>query len=162
MTEHTSMQTLFVQLNVHDNPIKHWFNGFRWEMANYMSEQVLKQIQTIIVGANFLSLSANEVLLLIINIGFSVHAYVMHACKRILILLTLQHVVEGGNVDNLTNVIAQAFMEQGGLIQEETTKKLICFGANGASIFQGCHTRVTFQLKEIFSPYMMGQHCMAH
>jgi hypothetical protein len=48
------------------------------------------------------------------------------------------------------------------LIQEETTKRLICFGVDGASIFQGCHTRLTFQLKEKFAPYMMGQHCMAH
>ncbi len=48
------------------------------------------------------------------------------------------------------------------MIQEETTKRLICFGADGASIFQGCHTGMTFQLKEIFFPYMMGQHCMAH
>jgi hypothetical protein len=48
------------------------------------------------------------------------------------------------------------------LTQEETTKRLICFGADGASIFQGCHTGMTFQLKEKFVPYMMGQHCMAH
>ncbi len=53
-------------------------------------------------------------------------------------------------------------MQQGGLTQEERTKRLICFGANGASIFQGCHIIMTFQLKEKFAPYMMGQHCMAH
>lgn len=51
---------------------------------------------------------------------------------------------------------------QGGLTQEERTKRLICFGANGASLFQDCHTRVTFQLKENYAPYMMGQCCMAH
>jgi hypothetical protein len=28
--------------------------------------------------------------------------------------------------------------------------------------FQGCHIRVTPQLKEKHFPYMMGQHCMAH
>jgi hypothetical protein len=48
------------------------------------------------------------------------------------------------------------------LIQEETTKGLICFGANGASIFHSCCIGVTFQLKEKFVPCMMGQHCMAH
>jgi len=53
-------------------------------------------------------------------------------------------------------------MQQRGLTQEETMKRLICFGANGASIFKGYCTRVTFQLKEKFAPYMMGQHCMAH
>jgi hypothetical protein len=53
-------------------------------------------------------------------------------------------------------------MQQGGLTQEDSTKRLICFGVNGASIFQGCHTTMTFQLKDKFVPYMMGQHCMAH
>ncbi len=92
----------------------------------------------------------------------SVHAYVMHAWKRIPIPLTLQHIVEGGNVDNLTTIIVQAFMQQGGLIQKETTKRLICFGSNEVSIFQGCPTSMTFQLKEKFAPCMMVQHCMAH
>jgi hypothetical protein len=86
----------------------------------------------------------------------------MHAWKRIHILLTLQPVIEGGNANNFIVIIVQAFMQQGGLIQEERTKRLICFGANVASIFQGCHTKTTFQLKEKFAPYMMGQHCMAH
>jgi hypothetical protein len=90
------------------------------------------------------------------------HAYVMHAWKRIPILLTLQCVVEGGNVNNLIAIVFQVLMQQGGLIQEDTTKRLICFGANGASIFQGCRTSVTFQLKEKFAPCMMGQHCMVH
>jgi hypothetical protein len=48
------------------------------------------------------------------------------------------------------------------LTQKETTKRLICFGANGASIFQGWHIGVTFQLKEKIAPCMMGQHYMAH
>jgi hypothetical protein len=68
----------------------------------------------------------------------------MHAWKRTPILLTLQCVVEGGIPYILIVVIAQALMQQGGLTQEETTKRLICFGADGASIFQGCYTRVTF------------------
>ncbi len=53
-------------------------------------------------------------------------------------------------------------MQQKGLTQEETTKRLICFGADATSIFQGYYARVTFQFKEKFALYMMGQHCMAH
>jgi hypothetical protein len=59
----------------------------------------------------------------------------MHAWKRIPILLTFERVVEGRNTDNLTIVITQALMQQGGLTQEEIVERLICFGANGASIF---------------------------
>jgi len=97
-------------LNVLDNPIKHYFDGFGWEIADYMFEQVLKQIKTIIIGANFFSLNANEVATIDDQFWILVHAYVTHAWKRILISLTFQHVVEGGNANNLIVVIAQAFM----------------------------------------------------
>jgi hypothetical protein len=63
------------------------------------------------------------------------HAYVMHAWKKNLILLTLKRVAEGGNVNNLIVVIIEALMQQGGLIQEKIAKRLICFGVDGASIF---------------------------
>jgi len=46
-------------------------------------------------------------------------------------------------------------MQQKGLTQEETTKRLICFGADATSIFQGYYVRVTFQFKEKFALYMM-------
>jgi hypothetical protein len=45
----------------------------------------------------------------------SLHAHVMRAWKRIFILFTLQHVVKGGNTDNLTPIIAQALMQEGSL-----------------------------------------------
>jgi hypothetical protein len=47
-----------------NNHIKHWSNGSRQEMADYMSEQVLKQIQTIIVKASFFSLIAGKVIII--------------------------------------------------------------------------------------------------
>ncbi len=61
-----------------DNHIKHWSNGFGRVMANCMSEQLLKQIQTIVVRANFLSLSADEVIIIDNQSWMLVHAYVMH------------------------------------------------------------------------------------
>jgi hypothetical protein len=48
------------------------------------------------------------------------------------------------------------------LIQEEIAKRLICFGVYGASLFQGYHIGMTFQLQEKYVPYMIGQHCMAN
>jgi hypothetical protein len=74
-----------------------------------MSEQVLKQ-KFIVVGAGFLSLSVDEVTTIDNQSWILVHAYVIHAWKGISFLFTLQHVVEGGNVDNLNVVILQALM----------------------------------------------------
>jgi len=59
-------------------------------------------------------------------------------------------------------VITHPFLQQGGLIKKETTKRLICFGVDGAYFFQGCCIGMTFQLKEKYVPYMMGLHYMAH
>jgi hypothetical protein len=79
-----------------------------------MSEQVLKQKITV-VGASFLFLSVDEVTTIDNQSWILVHAYVIHAWKGISFLFTFQHVVEehvieGGNVDNLTVVIVQALM----------------------------------------------------
>jgi len=57
----------------------------------------------------------------------------MHGKK--ILFYSLKHVTKGGNVNNLIVVIIQALMQQGGLTQEKIAKRLICFGANGASIF---------------------------
>jgi hypothetical protein len=74
-------------------------------MANYMFKQVLKQIHIIVTKGSFLSLNVDEVIIANNQSWISVHAW-----KRIPILFTLQHVVEGGNVDKITTVIIQTFM----------------------------------------------------
>jgi hypothetical protein len=63
MIEYTIMQTLSMKLNVPNNPMKLWSNGSRWEMTNYMFKQVLKQTHIIVIGASFISLSVNEVII---------------------------------------------------------------------------------------------------
>jgi len=53
-------------------------------------------------------------------------------------------------------------MKCGKLTKEEVAKKLLWFGANGASVFSGGKTRVTKQIKEAWAPFSMGVHCVAH
>ncbi len=36
MINYTTMHKLFVQLNVLENPMKHWFDGVGWEMVDSM------------------------------------------------------------------------------------------------------------------------------
>jgi hypothetical protein len=52
--------------------------------------------------------------------------------------------------------------QYGGLLESDLVSKLISFGANGVSIFQGAKRSVTTQLKEKFAPYMLEVHCVAH
>lgn len=41
-------------------------------------------------------------------------------------------------------------------------ERMVCFGADGVSVFQGLRTGVTMQLKQQHAPFMIGVHCMAH
>ncbi len=143
--------------------MKHWYDGSRWEMVDYIYEQVLKRIQ-IDTMANFFSLDANKVNIVDNQFQHSIHVYVMHTWKiiPIMYLFTVQHFVEGGNANDLTTMIVQSLMQQRGLPKKETSTRLIFFGPNRAFLLQGCYTRMTFQMKEKHVLYMMRQHCMAH
>jgi hypothetical protein len=59
----------------------------------------------------------------------------MQVWRRVLVLFTLQHVVERGIAYNLTFVIMQSLLQQGGLTKKEIIERFICFGANGVSFF---------------------------
>jgi hypothetical protein len=72
--------------------MKRLFDGFGWEIENCMLKKVLKQIQTIVIRASFLPLNANDVTTIDNQPWISMHAYVMHAWKKIPILLTFEHV----------------------------------------------------------------------
>jgi hypothetical protein len=55
-----------------------------------------------------------------------------------------------------------ALLVNGGLKKEHLLGKLLYFGANGVSIFQGVKIGVTQHIKEFWAPFSMGFHCIAH
>jgi hypothetical protein len=57
--------------------------------------------------------------------------------------------VDGLGNTNLIEVIIVALMRCGGLTREDVSKKLLCFGANGAFIFQRGKTNVTREIKDV-------------
>jgi hypothetical protein len=57
-------------------------------------------------------------------------------------LLSLEHVAARFSVDNLTQVLMQVLMNQGGLFKELIGKKLMAFGVDGVYTFQGIKSRV--------------------
>ncbi len=50
-----------MQLNVFNNPMEYWFDGVGWGITNFMCEQVLKIIQSFMVGGKFVSLNVDEI-----------------------------------------------------------------------------------------------------
>jgi hypothetical protein len=56
--------------------------------------------------------------------------------------------IRSGTSDHLTSVIMRALLGEGGLSYEEIASKLVCFGVDGVSTFQGSKMGVTTQIRE--------------
>jgi hypothetical protein len=54
---------------------------------------------------------------------------------RILIIISLDIVLEGLGNDNLTKVIMETLTIGGGLPKNHSAKNLICFGVGGVNVF---------------------------
>jgi hypothetical protein len=57
----------------------------------------------------------------------------MQAWRRVQVFLTFQHIIERGITNDLTFVITQSLMQQGGLTKEEVGERLICLSGDGIS-----------------------------
>jgi hypothetical protein len=76
--------------------------------------------------------------------------------------ISLQRVVDGLGVDNLIVVIMEALQKARGLSPEFVAQKLLCFGVDGVSIFQGTKTRIIKHINVNYAPFSIGVHCMVH
>lgn len=160
--EYQSRQELYRFLQVPNNPSKHWSTSSGWEMADYMYEEVKGAIKNEISTARFVAMSADEVTTVDNGSWISVHAYIVKNWVRVPYLVGLKHLVDGATSDNLTVEIVKCIESGGGLDLDSIASKLLCFGADGVSAFQGAHTGVVRQLKHKFAPFLTGQHCCAH
>ena len=82
--------------------------------------------------------------------------------ERVCHLLQMCRMVDGNGVDNMTNMFPMTLMHHGGLSLDKVGKKLIYFGADGASVFQGSYNGVVVQLSRQFVLSMMFVHDVAH
>jgi hypothetical protein len=84
-------------------------------------------------------------------------------------LLALERVEDGTGSNNLIKLITSFLKENGGLSKEngglskeDIQAKLLYFGTDGASVFQGNRNGVTTQLVREFAPNLLGSHCCVH
>jgi len=110
----------------------------------------------------FISMSCDEVTMIDNQSWISTHVYVVEGWKWLPILLTLQQVVEGSHVDNLTKVIVKSLLLYGVFSKSNLALKLVCFGIDDVTMFQGWKIRVTTQLKGKHAPLLLGVLYVAH
>jgi len=72
------------------------------------------------------------------------------------ILLNLERTVDGGTFDNLITMIIHCPVIFGWMSKIGITNKVVCFGVDGVTIFQGFKTSVTTQLINKHCPLLWG------
>jgi len=75
---------------------------------------------------------------------------------RILILISLDWIIEGSRSENLTKVIMEALMIGGGVPKDQIAQKLIYFRIDGLNVFQGTKSGVIKQIKENYFLILLG------
>jgi hypothetical protein len=71
-------------------------------------------------------------------------------------------VADGATANGLIDLLMDSLHTKGGLNSDAIAYKLLCFGADGVSAFQGKRTGVTVQIKKDYAPFATGIHCHAH
>ena len=77
-------------------------------MAEFMYAEVRTAISRVLVGANYVVLTCDEVSTIDNGSWISIHAYVVQNWSCVPFLISLERVVEGGGSNNLTQVIIDA------------------------------------------------------
>jgi hypothetical protein len=74
----------------------------------------------------------------------------------------VEHILEGSSAQNLTKVIMSFLFNASGLTKVEVPSRLLCFGVDGVSTFQGAEGGVIVQIQDLHVPFLRGIHYMAH
>ena len=162
MCDYEHEQYLLRHLKVKNLPKKHWSETSGWEMSEHMHATVLLRLKSLVQSARFVSISADEVTAVDTTSWLGVHVYTMDSWERVPHLLHLSCLSDGGTADILTNAIMLSLVEEGGLSREDIASKVVCFGADGVSTFQGPKTGVTTQIREKWAPFVIGANCASH
>jgi hypothetical protein len=162
MFDYEACRDLFQQKQVPDCPKKHWSTVAGWDMADSMGAVLANHTKKIISQARYFAISADEVTTVDHESWLSVHIYLCIGFSRVSVLLGLFCLVQGNGASALKEAIITCISCHGGLSENVVAERMVSFGADGVSVFQGSRTGVTTQLKEHDAPFMIGVHCMVH
>jgi hypothetical protein len=135
MLKFKSFYALFRNLNVPNNPSMHWSVNVSWTFAEFMHMQVQEVIVKAIQATQFIAVSCDEVTTIDNSSWICIYVHVVQSWVKIPILLQVECIMDGLGNNNLTKVIIVTLIRCKGFIREDVSKKLICFGANGAFVF---------------------------
>ncbi len=108
-----------------NHPSKYWSDYVEWEITQFLHHVVLTTIKEVILASSFQSNSIDELIITNNQSWISMHYYVMASWKQVFILFTFEHMVKGGTLVNIKNVIMLVLIMYGGLANEEIVKWVV-------------------------------------
>jgi hypothetical protein len=162
MADFSAMRELLQNLMVPEIPKKHWSQPCGWEFATAMAAVCCDCLKSDLGNTSFISASADEVMAIDNQQWLSVNVYFAVNFSRQSHLLCIRRLDDANTAANLTEMITNQLFMHGGLSQQHLGEKLICFGADGAAVFQGTRSGVIQRLKEGFAPFVIPVHDFAH
>ena len=90
------------------------------------------------------------------------HVYTVNNLCHQPFLLSVAKLNHSAIAKNLYELLKTTLIESRGLDSMEIAKKLVCVGADGASVMQGHKGGLCKKIKNDLAPYAILIHCMAH
>jgi len=131
-------------------------------MSEYLHSCILSALKAVVQSTRVISINANEVTAIDNTSWLSIHVYAMDSWERVPHLLHLSCISNSGTTNHLTNVIMYSLIGEGGLTCEQIASKLVYFGANSISTFQGPKKGVTTQICEKWVPFLLETSSASH
>jgi hypothetical protein len=116
MCDYTAWQDLYNALNVPHQPCKHWFELARWKIMHALAHMICDKIKEALAKANYIAISCDEVTTVDNQQWSCIHAYTCTPAKtHDSHLLFLRRMTEGGNANNLKDMILCTLRNHGRL-----------------------------------------------
>jgi len=117
MFEYEVQKDLFDFLNLEKSPKMHWTNNSGRVMVQHMHGIILEVTQFAIGATQYVSFICDEASTIENQSWLLIHVYMVQNWLKLLIFLCLECVVPKSNANNLTLILMQALVHQGGLIE---------------------------------------------
>lgn len=162
MNDYPEYKELLSFHGVPNFPNSHWSVSSGWEWATYMSEVIKEDLREIVNRSQFISLSLDEVTAIDNTSWVCIHVYVVDKHVRNENFIGIFKLQVNANAENIFELVTKSMKDSLGMTSMEIAKKLVCLGADGASVMQGQRNGLCVRLQTSIAPYMLGIHCMAH
>lgn len=162
MTDLPSNSGLLHFLKVPNYPNRHWSVNSGWEQAICLAEVDKEDVKEKIRESNFIAFSLDEVMAVENTSWVCMHVYTVQNHSRQLHLLSVAKMKESVTTENLFQLVKRSLIEYGGMNDITVAKKMVCVGADGASVMQGHRNNICTKIETSFAQYITVIHYIAH